>query len=107
LQARQLLNPENSMSNFKHLPSPVAARLAPFHSDGGGARSGAPLEDLDVEVSRCVSPRPERPAPRSRMLNDIKLLFAALGAGGRAVPLGDNGATTRALSRYAHCLQSH
>jgi hypothetical protein len=95
------------MNDFSHLPSPVAARLAPFHADGNPRQAGTPLEDLDAEVSRCVSPRPERPASRSRMLNDIKLLFAALGAGGRAVPLGDNGATTRALSRYAQCLQSH
>lgn len=95
------------MNDFRHLPSPVTARLAPFHSAGNAPQAGAPLEDLDIEVSRCVSPRPERPASRSRVLNDIKLLFAALGAGGRAVPLGDNGATTRALSRYAQCLQGH
>lgn len=93
------------MSSFNDLPDIVAARvtgrLAPFSLE-----HRTPLEDLDAEVSRCVSPRPERPA-RSRVFNDIKLLFAALGAGGRVIPMGDNGATTRALSRYANCLQGH
>jgi hypothetical protein len=67
-----------------------------------GNHASCPLEDLDVEVSRCVSPRREG---RSRFVNDLKLLFAALGAGGSVVPLGDNGRTTRLLSEYAAALR--
>ena len=72
------------------------------------ARGPAPaaLEDLDVEVSRCVSPRGET-RRRSGFLRDLKLLFAALGAGGSVVPLGDNGRTTRLLSQYAASLRDH
>jgi hypothetical protein len=38
-------------------------------------------------------------------INDLKLMFAALGAGGSVVPLGDNGRTARLLSEYAASLQ--
>ncbi|MBC8028425.1 MAG: hypothetical protein H7Y89_20720 [Steroidobacteraceae bacterium] len=93
------------MSTGNHIPSTVEAsleaRLAPF-------RGPAPvvLEDLDVEASRAVSPRRES-RPRSGFMNDLKLLFAALGAGGSVVPLGDNGRTTRLLSEYAASLRDH
>jgi hypothetical protein len=92
------------MSAKNHLPDTVTAsldaRLAPFC----GIRQRPVLEDLDVEISRCVSPRQER-APRLGMFRELKLLFAALGAGGSAVPLGDNGRTARLLSDYAASLR--
>ena len=69
-----------------------------------GNHASCPLEDLDVEASRSVSPRREN-RPRSRFLADLKLLFAALGAGGSVVPLGDNGRTTRLLAEYAAALR--
>jgi hypothetical protein len=93
------------MSRTNHIPSVVdaqlGARLAPF---GGTPRTA--LEDIDVEPSRCVTPRETR-ASRSSFVNDLKLLFAALGAGGSAVPLGDNGRTARLLSNYAASLRDH
>ena len=93
------------MSTRNHLPNTVeaslGARLAPFQ----GIPS-TPLEDLDAEASRAVAPRPER-LLRLRLINDLKLLFAALGAGGRVVPLGDNGRTAHLLSQYAASLSDH
>jgi hypothetical protein len=92
------------MNGKTRIPNTVAAslegRLAPFHS----AVKGPALEDLDIEVSRCVSPRQDRPA-RMGFINDLKLLFVALGSGGNAVPLGDNGRTARLLSEYAAALR--
>lgn len=44
---------------------------------------------------------------RLGLINDLKLLFAALGAGGTVVPLGDNSRTARLLSEYAASLRSH
>jgi hypothetical protein len=84
------------MSRENHLTD---ARRAPFHDAARPA-----LEDLDVEVSRAVSPRRDRRF-RSHLVADLKLLFAALGAGGSVVPLGDNGRTTRLLSEYAAALR--
>jgi hypothetical protein len=52
-------------------------------------------------VFESVSPRQ---APASSVLKELKLMFAALGAGGRVVPLGDNSRTLRLLSEYAACL---
>ena len=93
------------MSTRNHLPDTVdaslGARLAPFC---GVAAS--PLEDLDIEASRAVSPRSERRL-RLSLVNDLKLLFAALGAGGSVVPLGDNAHTARLLSEYAASLREH
>ena len=93
------------MSTANHIPATVdaqlGARLAPF---SGTPRST--LEDLDVENSRSVSPHKTRTA-RSGFVNDLKLLFAALGAGGSVVPLGDNGRTARLLSSYAASLRDH
>ena len=90
------------MSTRNHIPDTVTAsldaRLAPF--------CGVPhqaLEDLDVEIARNVSPDRRR----SRFVADLKLLFAALGAGGSVVPLGDNGRTTRLLANYAASLRDH
>ena len=93
------------MSGRNHIPNTVDlsldARLAPFC----GVPQGPALEDLDVEVSRCVAPRQEHSA-RPGLVNDFKLLFAALGAGGRVVPLGDNSRTARLLSEYAAALRA-
>lgn len=92
------------MSTANHIPATVdaqlGARLAPF--------SGTPRAALvnDVETSRSVSPQKARPQ-RSGFVNDLKLLFAALGAGGSVVPLGDNGRTARLLSSYAASLRDH
>ncbi len=94
------------MSSNNHLPRTVAAsldaRLAPFH----GVEPRSVLEDLDVEISRAVAPRQER-VQRLSLVNDLKLLFAALGAGGSVVPLGDNSRTARLLSQYAAALRGH
>jgi hypothetical protein len=91
------------MSTANHIPATVdaslGARLAPFC---GTPRTA--LEDLDVENARAVTPRSER-RQRLGLINDLKLLFAALGAGGSAVPLGDNGRTARLLSNYAASLR--
>ena len=78
------------------------ARLAPFHLQ----EQHPALEDLDVEMSRAVAPQRERRL-RLRILDDLKLLFAALGAGGSVVPLGENGRTARLLSNYAASLRDH
>ncbi|MES1262808.1 MAG: hypothetical protein ABUL69_00525 [Peristeroidobacter soli] len=92
------------MSTHNHLPRTVEAsldaRLAAFQ----GVQQRSPLEDLDVEVSRCVTPRAERVRKLS-LVQDLKLLFAALGAGGSVVPLGDNGRTAHLLSEYAAALR--
>ena len=93
----------NCNASNKHIPDLVSAsleaRLAPFC----GITSRA-LEDLDVEASRAVSPRHEA-EPRLGLIGELKLLFAALGAGGSVVPLGDNGRTARLLSEYAAALR--
>lgn len=54
-----------------------------------------------------VEAPPQQARPRAGFLRDLKLLFAALGAGGSVVPLGDNGRTTRLLSQYAASLRDH
>lgn len=91
------------MSAHNHIPNAVSAhleaRLAPF---GGVGRES--LEDIDVENSTAVAPQAGG-LQKLTLLNDLKLLFAALGAGGSVVPLGDNGRTTRLLSQYAASLR--
>jgi hypothetical protein len=93
------------MSLKNHLPDTVSAsleaRLAPYSKV-----SRAVLEDIDVEASLAVAPRTERRLSLS-LINDLKLLFAALGAGSGAVPMGDNGRTTRQLAEYAASLRQH
>ena len=82
-----------STQNRTHVDMPrtvaasLDARLAPFG-----------LNDVTPQ-------RTSRQGPR--LINDLKLLFAALGAGGSAVPLGDNGRTARFLSSYAASLRDH
>jgi hypothetical protein len=94
------------MSTRNHIPRTVEAsldaRLAPFHLN----EPRRSLEDVDVELSRAVSPHREH-RPGRTLINDLKLLFAALGAGGSVVPLGDNGRTARLLSSYAASLRDH
>ena len=94
------------MTTRNHLPCAVDAsldaRLAPFHLN----EPRNSLEDVDVELSRAVAPHRERRL-RLTLVNDLKLLFAALGAGGSVVPLGDNGRTARLLSNYAASLRDH
>jgi hypothetical protein len=93
------------MSTRNHIPRTadacLDARLAPFHRP----EPRRELEDLDVEASRAVAPasRGRRPT----LINDLKLLFAALGAGGSVVPLGDNRRAARLLARYAESLRDH
>lgn len=91
------------MSTRNHIPGTVSAsleaRLAPFPAVGRTV-----LEDLDVEASKAITPR--QPA-RRRLIQDLKLLFAALGAGNSVVPLGENGRTARLLSEYAASLRDH
>ncbi len=98
------------MSTRNHIPRTVAAsldaRLAPFHLDEPPIESKMGLEDLDVEAASAVAPQQERHL-RIKLVNDLKLLFAALGAGGSVVPLGDNGRTARFLSQYAESLRDH
>lgn len=48
-----------------------------------------------------------RPQPSAGVLKELKVLFAALGAGGRVVPLGDNSRTLRRLSEYAACVREN
>ena len=94
------------MSIHNHIPRTVEASLDARIAAFQGVRQRSPLEDLDIEVSRNVSPRAERVRKLS-LIQDLKLLFAALGAGGSAVPLGDNGRTARLLSNYAASLRDH
>jgi hypothetical protein len=83
----------------------LEARLAPFSSHSGRANHDRPvLEDLDLEASRAVAPHSE-PRPRLGLIKDLKLLFAALGAGTSVVPMGDNSRTARLLSEYANSLR--
>lgn len=44
---------------------------------------------------------------RLGLVNDLKLMFAALGAGNSVIPLGDNSRTAKLLSVYANSLRTH
>ena len=89
------------MSTRNHIPSTVEAsldaRLAPFRGVNQPRRCS--------KTSTSRPPGPWRRAASagcgSSLVNDLKLLFAALGAGGSVVPLGDNGRTARLLAEYA------
>ncbi len=93
------------MSTRNCIPGTVEARLGARLSPFSG--NPVPLEDLDVEASRALSSKePASPeGGRLSLVNDLKLLFAALGAGGRAIPLGDNGRTAHLLANYAASLK--
>ena len=43
---------------------------------------------------------------RLGLVKDLKLLFAALGAGNQVVPLGDNSRTAHLLAEYARSLRT-
>jgi hypothetical protein len=94
------------MNPHNHIPQTVSAsldaRLAPFHA----SPARAPLEDLDVETSQAVAPRDGRKL-HVKLVNDLKLLFAALTAGGTVVPLGDNRHAAKLLANYAASLRDH
>jgi hypothetical protein len=93
------------MNTRNHIPETASARLdarlAPFNL----SVSQSPLEDLDVETARAVAPDERK--QQLGLVKDLKLLFAALGAGGSVVPLGDNHHTARLLSSYAANLRDH
>lgn len=86
------------MSTTNHIPRTVdaslEARLAPF-------RLSEPRTSPEA-----VAPRQERSLKLS-LMNDLKLMFAALGAGGSVVPLGDNHRAARLLAEYAAALRQH
>jgi len=64
-------------------------------------------QDLRNEDAVCAAqPRDERRL-RQSLVNDLKLLFAALGAGGSVIPLGDNRRVARLLAGYAESLRDH
>jgi hypothetical protein len=92
------------MSTHNHIPRTAEAcldaRLAPFQRP----EPRRLLEDLDIEASRAVAPVARQ---RPTLINDLKLLFAALGAGGSVVPMGDNRRAARLLARYAESLRDH
>ena len=94
------------MSIHNHIPRTVEASLDARIAAFQGVRQRSPLEDLDIEVSRSVSPRTER-VQKLSLIKDLKLLFAALGAGGATVPLGDDGHAARMLANYAQSLRDH
>lgn len=87
----------------KHLPTTVSAnleaRLAPFSHTGPAA-----FEKADLRADRVNEARYE--SRRLSLVNDLKLLFASLGAGNSVVPLGDNSRAARLLSEYAKSLRS-
>jgi hypothetical protein len=54
-----------------------------------------------VESARAAFKQPGmQPAPAAAVLRGLKFAFAALVAGSRAIPLGDNGRLTRELGEY-------
>lgn len=102
------------MSTDKHLPDTVSARLdarlAPFRPLSGDGATDAAAESRPAMTTDGQPPRAERTADRRRLgvVDAFKLLYAALGAGGRVVPMGDNGQPARQFAAYAkqiHCQQ--
>jgi hypothetical protein len=65
---------------------------------------GAAAMNSQNSISNALSPRRKERRPLN-LVNDLKLLFASLGAGGAAIPLGDNGRAARLLSEYAQSLR--
>jgi hypothetical protein len=57
------------------------------------------LSTLDEELP-APNRRPLAPRSKDTLLRALKFAFAALLAGSRAVPLGDNGEITRQLGAY-------
>lgn len=59
-----------------------------------------------VESAEAPSQQPGlSPTPAAAVLRGLKFAFAALVAGSRAIPLGDNGRLTRELGEYGTHLQ--
>jgi hypothetical protein len=104
------MSPENHPET--HLPGTVSAsleaRLAPYSSHPqrqGAAAPAAALDPIQAAQTAHAAPRDERRL-RLGLINDLKLLFAALGAGNSVVPLGDNRRAARLLAEYAGTLAS-
>jgi hypothetical protein len=55
---------------------------------------------LSVEPSDLQQPETSGPTPAVTALRGVKFAFAALLAGARSIPLGDNGRITRELGEY-------
>jgi hypothetical protein len=55
----------------------------------------------DLFVTRLTRPHGKR---TNALLRSVKFAFAAMLAGSRTVPLGDNGWVTRELAAYGDCL---
>ena len=93
------------MSTRNHIPDTVAANL----ERGLRRFAASPRRRSKTSTSRRREPcrRARSAACASSLINDLKLLFAALGAGGSVVPLGDNGRTARLLAEYAASLRKH
>jgi hypothetical protein len=53
-----------------------------------------------VETSDLQQPAGSSPTPAATALRGVKFAFAALLAGARSIPLGDNGRITRELGEY-------
>jgi hypothetical protein len=85
------------MSITNHIPATVEASLE---------AKLAPFRARPQQRSPAVATDTARPL-RLGVLGEIKLLFAALGAGGSVVPLGDNARTAHLLARYAESLRRH
>lgn len=61
---------------------------------------------MDLQIATHASPSTsQRGLPRQGLVRELKLLFAALGAGGSVVPLGDNSRAARLLAEYAAALR--
>jgi hypothetical protein len=56
--------------------------------------------DTAVGTSAAKSPGGSKPTPVAKALRGLKFAFAALLAGSRSIPLGDNGRVTRELGEY-------
>jgi hypothetical protein len=51
-------------------------------------------------TAKSTQRRETNPTPATKAVRAVKFAFAALVAGSRAIPLGDNGHLTRELGRY-------
>jgi hypothetical protein len=58
-----------------------------------------------VEPSDLKRPDGSEPTPAATALRGVKFAFAALLAGARSIPLGDNGRITRELGKYGSHLK--
>ncbi len=64
--------------------------------------------EIFTSVRNASDREPTPASPRAgAMLRALKFAFAALAAGSRIVPMGDNSALTRELGAYGVGLQKH